>query len=111
MKVSTLIKDKFAIIKFEIDQILGYEANEFQEALLNSLEKNIKFIVIDLSAVKYISSWGIGMLIHGLATTRNRGGEFRIAGLADKVLQVFKKVKIDTVLNIYKSVDLAMSAS
>lgn len=109
MKVSLVTENKFAIIKFDVDQILGYEAQEFQELVLNSLEQNVKCIIADLSAVKYISSWGIGMLIHGLATTRNRGGDFKIAGLAENVLEVFQKVKIDTVLNIYKTVDLAKS--
>jgi len=109
MKVSTSIKDKLAVLKFEVDQVLGYEAQEFQDAVLNSLEQKINCIIIDLSSVKFISSWGIGMLIHGLATTANRGREYKLAGLADNVMQVFQKVKIDTVLNIYKSVDLAKS--
>ncbi len=107
MKLSSNIEDKYSIIKFDVDQILGYEAQEFQDAVLNSLEQNVSCIIVDLSSVKFISSWGIGMLIHGLATTRNRGGEFKIAGLADNVMQVFHKVKIDTVLNIYNNVDLA----
>jgi anti-sigma B factor antagonist len=111
MKVTTNIKDKFAILKFEVDQILGYEAKEFQEALLNSLGKDSKFIIVNLSNIKYISSWGIGMLIQGLATTKNRGGEFRVACLAENVLQVLKKVKIDTVLNLYETVDLAIADS
>jgi anti-anti-sigma regulatory factor len=50
------------------------------------------------------------MLIHGLATTTNRGGSFKIAGLAENVMQVFQKVKIDTVLDIYQSVDKAKSS-
>ena len=107
MSISTQIESKYSVIKFEVDQVLGYEAQEFQDALLNSLEQKVNCIIVDLSSVKYISSWGIGMLIHGLATTTNRGGIFRIAGLADNVMQVFQKVKIDTVLNIYKTVDLA----
>ena len=109
MKISSQIEAKYSVIKFNIDQVLGYEAQEFQDALLNSLEQKVNCIIVDLSSVKYISSWGIGMLIHGLATTTNRGGIFRIAGLADNVMQVFQKVKIDTVLNIYKTVDLAKS--
>ena len=109
MSISTQIESKYSVIKFEVDQVLGYEAQEFQDALLNSLEQKVNCIIVDLSSVKYISSWGIGMLIHGLATTTNRGGIFRIAGLADNVMQVFQKVKIDTVLNIYKTVDLAKS--
>ena len=109
MKVSSQIEGRYSVIKFEVDQVLGYEAQEFQDALLNSLEQKANCIIVDLSSVKYISSWGIGMLIHGLATTTNRGGNFKIAGLADNVMQVFQKVKIDTVLNIYKTVDLAKS--
>ena len=107
MKISSKTEDKFSIIKFDVDQVLGYEAQEFQDAVLNSLEQNVNCIIVDLSSVKFISSWGIGMLIHGLATTRNRGGDFRLAGLADNVMQVFHKVKIDTVLNIYSNVDQA----
>jgi anti-sigma B factor antagonist len=110
MKITSQISDKISIIKFNIDQILGYEAQEFQDAILDSLDKNATVIIIDLSEVKFISSWGIGMLIHGLATTTNRGGSFKIAGLAENVMQVFQKVKIDTVLDIYQSVDKAKSS-
>jgi len=109
MKIAAYTQDKYSVIKFNIDQILGYEAQEFQDAVLNSLEQQIDCIIVDLSSVKFISSWGIGMLIHGLATTRNRGGDFKLAGLADNVMQVFQKVKIDTVFSIYKNVDLAKS--
>jgi anti-sigma B factor antagonist len=109
MKISSTTADKYAIIKIEVDQVLGYEAQEFQDAILNSLEQNATIIIVDLSEVKFISSWGIGMLIHGLATTTNRGGSFKLVGLAENVMQVFQKVKIDTVLDIYKSVDMAKS--
>ena len=109
MKISSQISEKFSIVKFEVDQVLGYEAQEFQDTILDSLDKNASFIIVDLSRVKFISSWGIGMLIHGLATTTNRGKSFKIVGLADNVMDVFKKVKIDTVLNIYKTVDMAKS--
>ena len=111
MKVSTQTKDRYAILKFEIDKITGYEAQEFQESLLKSLEKNFNNIIVDLSKVRFISSWGIGMLIHGLTTTRNRGGEFKIACATENVLSVFEKVKIDKVLNISSTLEMAMSES
>jgi len=109
MKISSQISDKYSIIKFNIDQVLGYEAQEFQDAILDSLDKNVLTIIVDLSSVKFISSWGIGMLIHGLATTTNRGGTFKIVGLADNIMEVFQKVRIDTVLNIYKTIEQAKS--
>jgi anti-sigma B factor antagonist len=107
MRLSSKIEDKYSIIKFNVDQILGYEAQEFQDAILDSLESNVSIIIVDLSSVKFISSWGIGMLIHGLATTTNRGCEFKLACLEANVMEVFRKVKIDTVLNIYKNVNAA----
>jgi len=107
MRLSSNIEDKYSIIKFDVDQVLGYEAQEFQDAVLNSLEQKVNCIIVDLSSVKFISSWGIGMLIHGLATTTNRGGVFKLAGLAENVMQVFQKVRIDTVLNIYNNVEQA----
>ena len=107
MRLSSNIEDKYSIIKFDVDQVLGYEAQEFQDAVLNSLEQKVNCIIVDLSSVKFISSWGIGMLIHGLATTTNRGGVFKLAGLAENVMQVFQKVRIDTVLNIYINVEQA----
>jgi anti-sigma B factor antagonist len=109
MRVSTVVREEFAILRFEVQQILGEEAQEFQDTILTSLEKNIKFIIVDLSEVKFISSWGIGILIHGLTTTKNRGGEFRVTGLSENVQEIFKKVRLDTVFNIYNTVDKAMS--
>lgn len=109
MKISSQISDKYSIVKFNIDQILGYEAQEFQDAILEALDNNIKSIIIDLSSVKFISSWGIGMLIHGLATTTNRGGNYKIVGIANNIMKVFRKVKIDTVLEIYDNVQNAIS--
>jgi hypothetical protein len=41
MRLSSSIEDKYSVIKFNIDQILGYEAQEFQEAVLNSLEQKV----------------------------------------------------------------------
>ena len=107
MKISSQVSEKFSVIKFNIEQVLGYEAQEFQDAILDSLDKNVSSIIVDISSVKFISSWGIGMLIHGLATSTNRGKSYKIVGLADNVMEVFRKVKIDSVLNIYDTVEQA----
>lgn len=108
MNISSTIIDQFGVIRFGIDKLQGIEAREFQEHLVILLEKNIKSIIVDLSGVKFVSSWGIGMLMHGLATTKNRGGEFMVASLSDSVASTFKKLKIYTVLDVYPSTEAAM---
>ena len=109
MKILSQTQNNCGILKFEIEKILGTEAQEFQDALLNCLEKDIKTIIVDLSKVKFVSSWGIGMLVHGLATTKNRGSEFKLAGLSDNVLKVIKTIRLDSAIEIYNSVDAAIA--
>ena len=108
MKVSSRTVKNVGIIKFEEDKVLGIEAGEFQESLLTLLDNNIKSVVIDLSGVKFLSSWGIGMLMHGLATTTNRGAVYKLASLNSKVIQTLKNVRIYSVLDIHDSVESAM---
>lgn len=108
MKVSSFISKDNLILKPEVDQLLGYEAEDFQNALLEGLNDKIICVVVDLSPVNFISSWGIGMLMHGLATTTNRGVAFKIAGVKENIMEVFKKIKIDTVLEIYSSLESAL---
>ncbi len=49
------------IIQPENKLMLGYEANDFHEAVENALN-NKKQIIIGLANVQFISSWGIGFL-------------------------------------------------
>jgi anti-anti-sigma regulatory factor len=43
--------------------MLGYKANDFHEAVDNAVNKK-KQIIIDLSNVQFILSWGIGILTY-----------------------------------------------
>jgi anti-anti-sigma factor len=89
----------YTIIKFKKHQLLGTEGVEFQNSILDLLNKQIKSIVIDLSSVDYITSWGIGMLIHAFTTSTNRNVQFSLTGVNKKVYEIFSKVKLDTVFH------------
>ena len=108
MNVSSKALNDNVILKFEVDHLLGYEENDFQGAVLKAINGKSKYIVVDLSLLNFISSWGIGMLIHGFTTAKNKGVNFIIAGVKENIMDVFKKTKIDTVLEFYSSVDLAV---
>ncbi len=108
MKVTTKDFDNAAVISLEGEMMLGYEAEDFHAAINNSLEKNKKKIVIDLSNLKFISSWGIGILIYGYTTVKNKDGNFSIAAVPDIVSESLKKTKLDTIFNRYDSVEEAL---
>ena len=72
MEVQTKVIEDAVIISLTGEMMLGYEAQDFQDAISNSLENSIKKIVVDLSNLEFISSWGIGILIHGYTTVINQ---------------------------------------
>jgi anti-anti-sigma factor len=93
-------REDCTIIKFNKSKLLGTEAVEFQDAILNTLDKGINSIVVDLSAVEYVTSWAIGMLVHAFTTSSNRNAKFTLVGVTQKVKEILSKVKLDKIFLI-----------
>ena len=108
MEVKTNETENGLVITLEGKMMLGYEANDFHEAIENAIDKNKKKIVVDLSNVQFISSWGIGILMYGYTTATNLGGEFKLAGISEKISEIFKKIKIENIFEQYTSVEEAL---
>ena len=110
MQVQTKELDDAVIISLTGEMMLGYEAQDFQDAISGSLEKNKKKIVVDLSNLEFISSWGIGILIHGYTTVINQQGSFTLASVPDIVSDALEKTKLDTIFENYASVEEALKS-
>lgn len=65
-------------------------------------------VVVDLHAVDFIDSSGLGALIGGLKTARQQGGELRIAAAGDQVRAVLKLTNLDRILAPYATVEEAL---
>ena len=89
-----------AIITLDQNIIIGSDAAKIQNAVLDSIQNGSKTIVVNLSRLDYITSWGIGSLIHALTTCTNRNTQFYLTGVNDKVAEILKKVKLDKIFNL-----------
>lgn len=109
--MNIMIEDlgKAVVINLEGEMMLGYEASDFHEAVRNSIDDDKKKIIVDLKNVKFISSWGIGILIYGYTTTMNAGGKFELASVPNNVKEVIKKVKLDSIFPQFASVEEALA--
>ncbi len=72
---------------------------ELQKSILTSFQK-VKDIVIDMSAVPYMSSAGLRALLIGQKTAASKGGSMVLTGVTDTVMQVFEMSGFSKVLNI-----------
>ena len=85
----------------------GPDGAKLHEALHNFKEQGKKNVVMDLSKVSFMNSSGLGMLISGMTTMRNAGGDLRLANVADPIQSLLVITKLITVFKHYDSVDEA----
>lgn len=64
-------------------------------------------VVVDLGAVSFMDSSGLGALIAGLKRCRQQQGDLRIAGVNDQVATVLRLTNLDRVLRPHESVEAA----
>lgn len=98
------------VIEFKGDVMGGPVAVELNQKLHEFIDEDKKHVVVDLSKVKFMNSSGLGMLIGGLTTMRNAGGDLRIANATDKIESLLIITKLITVFKHYKSLDEAVKS-
>jgi len=88
----------------------GPDGAKLHETLHELKEQGKKNVVVDLSKTKFMNSSGLGMLISGLTTMRNSGGDLRLANVADRIQSLLVVTKLITIFKSYDSVDEAVSS-
>src|SRR5690625_575527 len=88
----------------------GPDGSKLHETLHELREQGKKNVVVDLSKVKFMNSSGLGMLISGLTTMRNAGGDLRLANVADRIQSLLVVTRLITVCKNYDSVDAAVES-
>ncbi|WP_136055326.1 STAS domain-containing protein [Microbacterium sp. K24] len=64
-------------------------------------------IVIDMTALQFVDSSGLGALVGGLKSARVAGGDLRIAAVPDAVRTVLHLTNLDRVLRDYPTPESA----
>jgi anti-sigma B factor antagonist len=100
--------DSFALL-----EIIGRVTSENSETLkeyLQELGKREQRVLIDCSALEYISSTGLGALLILLKLIQKKEGTLRLFSLSPRIAEVFKISGFDKFFPIFPSLDAACSA-
>ena len=82
-------------------------APRLKTAIEQAVDAGRPRIVVDLGAVSFIDSSGLGALIAGLKRARQASGDLRIAGVNTQVATVLRLTNLDRVLRAHESVEAA----
>lgn len=109
MKIhSRLIGDGVAVLKLD-GKLNMVSAPHLREEIHSAVSAGNSRIAIDLTDVDFIDSSGLGALINGLKSTRQAGGDLRIAAPAEQVKLVLELTNINRVLKAYDNAETAFS--
>lgn len=98
------------IIDFKGKMIGGPKADQFRHDLHDLILDNKTNIIADLSRVKFMNSNGLGILIGGLTTMRNAGGDLKICGATDQIKSLLMVSQLVKIFDNYDTVEDAIEA-
>ena len=67
-------------------------------------------LIIDLSAVDFIDSVGLGVVVGGLKRCRTHDGDLVVVGAVPRVRSLFEITRLDEIIAMYPDVEAARSA-
>lgn len=110
MKLTTR-EDKGIMILEPKGKIMGGpDATLLHDKLHDLINQGKKKVVIDLAKVDWMNSTGLGILISGLTTMRNNGGELKLANVTEKIQSLLTITKLITVFETFETVDQAVAS-
>ena len=86
-----------------------YTSPLLQERLVEVLRDGSSSIVLDLSAVTFLDSTGLGVLITGLKRCRSADGDLVLVTAQPNVLKVLEITGLNDVFKVHDSVDDALA--
>jgi anti-sigma B factor antagonist len=70
----------------------------------------VKKFVLNLARVEFVDSHGIGELVRCYTAVRQAGGELKLAGVSQKVLEVLAISRLNAFFEMYPDEDAALEA-
>jgi anti-sigma B factor antagonist len=109
IEVDTEVGDGAAVIR-PSGRLTMVVTPRLRKLITDTVQSGRTRIVVDLADCEFVDSSGLGALVAGLKTTRQAGGDLRIAGVRSQVATVLQLTNLDRVLRTHDTVAGALSA-
>ena len=90
-----------AVITISGRLALGGETERLDAAVKGMLQKGVKKFVLDITALDYADSSGIGMLVSCLTNAKKAGGELKLVGANPRIKRILSMTGVDSILSMY----------
>lgn len=109
MSLTSTMTDSAQIVTVNAERIDAAIAIQFKEEMRSETETDAVRVILDLSEVKFIDSSGLGAIVAAMKQLGS-GRKLDLAGLTPMVDKVFRLTRMDTVFDLYTSLNEATDA-
>ena len=88
------------VIELRVDNLDASNVREFKDAVQALIHEQNR-VVLDMTAVKFVDSSGLGALISCLRLLNTRRGDFKLCAMSKPVRALFELMRMHRVFNIY----------
>ncbi len=102
MNITTNVRQvgDVAIVDITGNIVFGEESAALHEVVSGLLKNGQKQILLNLGAVNYIDSMGMGALVGASTSARKQGGELKLLNLSNKVADLMQMTRLYTVFDV-----------
>jgi anti-sigma B factor antagonist len=109
MSLTSIVTDNARIVTVNAERIDAAMAIQFKENMRLETEAGPDHVILDLSLVAFIDSSGLGAIVASMKQLGDHR-QLDLAGLSPMVDKVFRLTRMDTVFNLFASLDQAKAA-
>ncbi len=110
MSIQVSEKEGVVILQLSGKIMGGPEAGEINNQINNLIDEGKKKIVIDLNDVEWMNSSGLGILIGAITTLKNNDGQLALINVSDRVENLLRITKLQTLFNMHPDLDAAIAS-
>lgn len=105
---SRSINEKAALIDLE-GEVDVYTAPQLKQQIIGLLDSGVRHVTVNLSAVDYLDSTALGVLIGGLKRLRERDGTLDLICPNPRIKRIFEITGLDKIFDIYAGEEEALA--
>jgi len=109
LRINTKTLNGIPVIELE-GEVDVYTAPRVKSRLIDLVDEGKFQIIVNLEAVDFMDSSGLGVLVGGLKRVKPHDGGIAIVCTKDKILKIFKITGLTKVFSIYSSTEEALQS-
>ena len=110
--MNTQVNDNGIAVLIEVneDRLDAHNSGELKTQMLSFFDEGKNNLVIDLKAVRFVDSSGLGSLVSGFKNASARNGNLKLCGLQPQVRSMFELTRLHRVFEIFPDSDEALAS-